>query len=125
MPMSAAPSISSSATWRGEPWCNRSCTFGCAAAKSLTAGTLQVVGVLQQALDDRQHRPSGRGQPGQPLAGAVEELDSEFVLEFADLAADAGLRRVQDLGHQSEIEALADGFAHRAQLLEVHRRIIC
>jgi hypothetical protein len=31
---------------------------------------------------------------------------------------------VQDEGDFGEVEALADGFAHGAQLLEVHRAII-
>ena len=46
---------------------------------------------LQQALDDRQHRPSpGGGQLGEPLAGAHEEVDAQFFFEFADLAAQPG-----------------------------------
>ena len=64
----------------------------------------------------------GGGQPGQALAGAHEDLDAELVLELADLAADARLRGVQRLRDLGQVEAVANGFAHRAQLLEVHAR---
>jgi hypothetical protein len=88
------------------------------------AGALEVVRLDQQSLDDRQHHLAGWREPGEPLAGAHEDLDAEFLLQFADLPAHAGLRGVQDEGDFGEVEALADGFAHGAQLLEVHRAII-
>jgi len=51
-----------------------------------------------------------RGQAGQPLAGACEQNDAEFVFEFADLPADARLRGVQRMGCFGEVEAASDGF---------------
>jgi hypothetical protein len=88
--------------------------------REIFAGAPQVVGLQQQPLDDRQHRLAGRRQPGQALAGTLEQRDAELVLQLADLPADARLRGVQRLGHGSEVEALAHGLAHGAQLLEVH-----
>ena len=85
-------------------------------------GPPQVVGLLQQALDDRQHRRAGRRQPGQALAGAHEDGDAQLIVQLADLPADARLRGVQGLRDSGQVEAPADGFAHRAQLLEVHER---
>ena len=86
------------------------------------AGPLEVVGLLQEPLDDRQHPLPRRRQASQTLADPDEQFDAQLGLQLLDLAADAGLRGVQDLCHGCEIEALPDGFAHRAQLLEVHGR---
>ena len=84
------------------------------------AGAAQVLGLLKQALDDGQHGLARGRQAQQPPACAHEELHAELLLELADLAADAGLRGVQRLGHERQVEALADGLAYGAQLLEVH-----
>ena len=78
------------------------------------------VSIEQQSLDDGQHRFAGRREAGQALAGAHEDLDAQLVLQLADLPAHARLRGVQHLGHHRQVEALADGLAHRAELLEVH-----
>jgi hypothetical protein len=83
-------------------------------------GMPQVAALHQHALDDRQPMAAGFGQAGQALAGAHEELDAEFFLEFADLPAHAGLGGVERVSDFGQVEAAAHGFAHRAQLLEIH-----
>jgi hypothetical protein len=62
--------------------------------RKVVAGALQVVGLAQQAFDDGQHHLAGWRQAGQPLAGAHEQVDAEFMLQLADLAAHAWLRGV-------------------------------
>ena len=74
---------------------------------------------------DRQHRFAGRRELRQTLADPHEDLDAEFVLEFADLSADAGLGRVQHTRHLGQAEARARRLAHGAQLLEVHGCSAC
>ena len=83
-------------------------------------GLLEVFGLLQQALDHLQHRAARLGQLGDALAEAHENLHPELVFQFADLLGDAGLRGMQGGGGGCQVEPLANGFAHIAQLLEVH-----
>lgn len=85
---------------------------------------MQVATLDQHAFDDRQQRIARRREPGQALAGTNEKIDAEFVLEFADLTADAGLRGVEGDGSVGQIEAAAHGFAYGAQLLKIHGRRI-
>ena len=80
----------------------------------------QVLGARQNALDDGQRHGPGLGQRGQPLAGPHEQLEAQFLFQFANLAAHAGLRRVQRPRHFREIEAAARGLADGTQLLEIH-----
>jgi hypothetical protein len=86
----------------------------------LLARVLEVAALHEHALDDGQHMPAGLGEPREPLAGAHEELDAEFLLEFADLPAHAGLRGVKGVGDFGQVEAATNGLAYRAQLLKVH-----
>jgi hypothetical protein len=91
--------------------------------RELRAGAAQVLRVEQQTFDDGQHRAARRRQACEALAGAHEELDAQFVFEFADLAAHAGLRRGEFVGNFGEIEAAPHRLAHGAKRLEVHRII--
>jgi hypothetical protein len=88
--------------------------------RELGAHAAQVVGVQQQAFDDRQHRLARRRQAREALAHALENLHAQLVFQLADLAADARLARVQHRRHLGEVEARAGGLADGLQLLEVH-----
>jgi len=65
-------------------------------------------------------KPGGR-QTRQALTGAHEDLDAKLILQLTDLAAHAWLRRVQCFRDHGEVEALANSFPDRTQLLEVHK----
>ncbi|KAG1357556.1 hypothetical protein G6F61_014562 [Rhizopus arrhizus] len=80
-----------------------------------------VVGALQDLLHQRQDQLTGRRQTDQPLARAHEDVDTHLFFQLAYLAADAGLGRMQAFGNVGQVEVLAHGFAHRPQLLEIHR----
>ena len=82
--------------------------------------TAQVFGLQEQALDDRQQRGARWCQARQAFASAHEDLDTQLIFQLTDLAAYAGLRGVQRLGHFGQIETTARGFANRTQLLEIH-----
>ena len=84
-------------------------------------GLLQVLGFEQQALDHLQYSMARFGKLGDALAEAHENLHPEFVFKLADLLGNARLRGVQGGGGSRQVEPLAHGFAHIAQLLEVHR----
>ena len=98
--------------------CNRQ--GPCIVRREIACGVAQVVGISQQPLDDGQHLGAWFGQPSQTLTCPDEQLDAQLVFQFANLATDPGLRRVQNLGHLGQVEALTNGFAHRAQLLKIH-----
>ena len=91
------------------------------AVGELLGDALDVAGVDQHALDDRDQLPARLGQPEQALAAAHEQLDAELVLEILDVLADARLRGVQRIGDLGQVEVLRDRLADDAQLLEVHR----
>ncbi len=91
------------------------------AAGEFVAGLAQVLRLEQQALDDADDLAARRGQAGQPLAVALEDLHAELLLQLADLARHAGLRGVQRVGDLGQIELAAHRLADRSQLLEVHR----
>ena len=86
----------------------------------LLAEPLDVGRVDQHALDDLHHLLAGVGEAEQPLAAAHEQLDAEFVLQVADVLADARLRGVQRVRHLGQVEVAPHGLADDAQLLEVH-----
>ena len=86
----------------------------------VVAGTPQIVGLMQQALDDGHDIAAWLGQAGQAFAGAHKDVYAQLILELADLPADAGLRGVQRLRHLGQVEAAALGLADGAELLEVH-----
>ena len=90
--------------------------------REIVAGPAQVLGIDQQALDDRQDLRAWLSEPGEPLAGPHEQHDAKLFLQFADLPAHSRLRGVQRIGHLGEVEAPADGFSDGAQLLEIHGR---
>ncbi|GGY11881.1 hypothetical protein GCM10007386_47730 [Pseudoduganella dura] len=80
----------------------------------------QVFRFLQDAADDLHRAVAGACQGGEALAGTDEQFDTQFILEVLDLLAHAGLRRVQHGGHLGQVQVVAHGFAHEAQLLEIH-----
>jgi hypothetical protein len=96
-----------------------------AGLREIVGCALEVVGLLQQALDDRQHLLSGLRQPREALAYAHEQFDAQLLLQLADLAAHAGLRGVQRMCDLGQVEAAALGLADGAELLEVHARRFC
>ena len=63
---------------------------------------------------------AGRGHMGQVFAAAGENLHAQFILQQADLLADAGLRGVQALGGRRHIEIVVRHFPDVAQLLKLH-----
>jgi hypothetical protein len=85
-----------------------------AARDEILARAAQVFGLEQHALDDRQQRRPGRGQPGEALAGAGKDLHPEFLLQLANLPAHARLRGVQHGGDFRQVEAAAHGLADGA-----------
>ena len=89
-------------------------------APELVAQLLEVAGVGEDALGDRQDVTPRLGQAREALAAAHEDLYSELVLELEDLAAQARLRGVQGLCSLRQVELVAGHFADRAQLLELH-----
>ena len=56
------------------------------------------------------------------LAAALENLHAEFVLEQADLLADARLRGKQALGRGRYIQIVVRDFPDIAELLKLHYR---
>src|SRR5450830_1018010 len=91
-----------------------------ALALVLQAGLLQVLRFDQQAVDDLQDALARLRQARQPLAVTLEDDDTEFVLQLADLAAHARLRREQRIGHFGQVVVAARRLADGAQLLEIH-----
>ncbi|MDR6354763.1 hypothetical protein Q3H58_001434 [Pseudomonas psychrotolerans] len=63
---------------------------------------------------------TGRRHPGQVLAAASEHLDAQFVLEQADLLADAGLRGIETLGGGGNVQIVVGDFPDVSQLLQFH-----
>src|SRR6185369_162673 len=78
------------------------------------------LGVEQDALDDLGQFLARLGQAEQALAAADEDLDAELVLKVLDVLADAGLRGIERAGDFGQVEILAHGFAHDAELLKIH-----
>ncbi len=64
---------------------------------------------------------SSRCHPRQMLATAGEHLDAEFILQQANLLADAGLRGEQTLGSCRNVEVMVRHFPDVTQLLKLHR----
>ncbi|MNZ39681.1 hypothetical protein D3C78_571790 [compost metagenome] len=64
---------------------------------------------------------AGRGHAGQVLAAAGEHFNAQFVLEQADLLADARLGRIQTLRCRGDVEVVVRHFPDVAQLLKLHR----
>jgi len=83
-------------------------------------GAAQVFGLQQQTVHDRQDGLARRGQPGQTLAGADEDIHAQLVFQFADLAADTWLRGVEHMRHLGQVVAIAGGLTHGPQLLKIH-----
>ena len=76
---------------------------------------------LRGALDDLR---AGVGGPHQRPALALEQLETEFVLELFELFADAGLGGVQHARRLCDVEIVL-GYGHEvAQLYEFHRGLV-
>src|SRR5690606_9908345 len=78
------------------------------------------LGLLENVAGNAQDHLPGRGDMGQVLAAAGEHFNAKFVLEHADLLADAGLRGIQRLRGGGDIEIVAGHFPDVAELLELH-----
>src|ERR1039457_414916 len=81
---------------------------------------LQVVDLVQRALDDVEHHLPRFGDRGHALAAAHEDVEAEPVLELADLLRHPRLRGMQGVGGFGQVEPAAHRLAHIAQLLEIH-----
>src|SRR5450830_18348 len=81
----------------------------------------QIFRFQQETFDDVQDALARLGQTDQTLAVALENFDAEFFFQLANLATYAGLRREQNIGDFSQVEAATCGFADGTQLLEIHR----
>src|ERR1700690_2376123 len=79
---------------------------------------LQVVGLLQHALDDAENRLARLGERSDAFAAAHENVEAELVLEFADLFRHSRLRGMQSVSSLGEVEPAAHRLAHVAQLLK-------
>ncbi len=84
------------------------------------ASLTQVFCLLQRSFNNLQNPFAGIGQDNQALAVTDEDIDPQFLFQFANLAAYPWLLIKQRARHFSQIEAAAAGFADRAQLLEIH-----
>ena len=82
---------------------------------------LEIVGLVQQIVDDGHHLLASLGDADQSLATAHEDLDAQLGLQLLDLLADARLRGKQHIGHLGEIEIVLYCRAHIFELLEIHR----
>ena len=80
----------------------------------------QVAAAQQDAFNDGQYVATRVRQAGQSLACAHKEFNAEFLLQFANLPANARLRGVQLIGHFGEVEAATHRRPHGAQLLKIH-----
>ena len=90
------------------------------AAGELVGDAAQVLRVDQDAVDHLHQFLARLGQAEQALAATDEDFDPQFVFKGPDVLADARLRGVERVRHLGQIEVLTHGFAHDAQLLEVH-----
>src|ERR1019366_6784296 len=81
---------------------------------------LQVVDLLQHALDDAEHHLPRFGDRGHALAAAHEDVEAELVLELADLLRHPRLRGMQGVGGLGQVEPAAHRLAYIAQVLEIH-----
>ena len=81
---------------------------------------LDVVHVLQDALDDVQHRAAGGGDVAQVLAAAHEDLGAQLFFQQFQLLADTRLAGEQLLGRGRDVQIVADDFVDVAQLAEFH-----
>jgi hypothetical protein len=86
----------------------------------LLADAPDVLRVAQHAFGNRDHRPPRLGDRQQALAAALENDDSEFVLEQLDLLGNPGLRGMQRFRRLGNVEATARDFDEIAELLELH-----
>jgi len=84
---------------------------------------LHVGDLAQRPPGGRDHDLARRRQRGQPLALAHEHPQPEFVLELANLLADAGLRGEQRQRGLGDIETMVDHGAQVFELLEIHRAL--
>jgi hypothetical protein len=75
---------------------------------------------LAGGLED--HLPCG-GDVGEVLATAGEDLHAEFILEEADLLADAGLRGIQGLRRGGHVEVVVRDLPDVAQAAAVSWRL--
>ena len=80
-----------------------------ARSTALRAAGLGHLGLVQHSPGLLEHRGARIGQRNAPLR-AVEEPDSELLLELADLLADGWLCHVQPLGGPAKMEFLSDGY---------------
>ncbi len=92
----------------------------CAVVRELRAGALQVRGLGEDALGDRQHRAPGLGDRGEALAVAHEDLHPQLAFEVLDLARDPGLRGMQRFGGGRDAQVAPGDFGEVAKLLELH-----
>ena len=87
----------------------------------------EFLGDLLDALDLAQDLAGGMDDPlprrrhtGQVLAAASEHLDAQFVLQQADLLADARLRSIEALRRGGDVEVVVRNLPDIAQLLKLH-----
>ncbi|EXI75276.1 MAG: hypothetical protein AW07_01177 [Candidatus Accumulibacter sp. SK-11] len=84
------------------------------------ADATDVLCVAQHAPGHLEDCPARLGDRRQPLATALEDAHSEFVLEQPDLLRDSRLRGVERLGGLGHVEAAALDFDDVTQLLQLH-----
>jgi hypothetical protein len=83
-------------------------------SSELIACPTQIFGLQQQTLDHGYDRLARSSQTLQSFAGPHKDLNPEFFLEFPDLAAYAGLRRVERLRHRRQVKVATNRFANVA-----------
>ena len=75
------------------------------------ARALQVGGLGEHALGDREHRLARLGDRGDALAVAHEDLHAELLFQALDLLRDPGLRGMQRLGGGRDVQSAARDLA--------------
>jgi len=79
-----------------------------------------VVRFAQNLARPRDNFAAGRGDRGQALALAREQLHAELRLELLQLLADTGLARVETLGGRGDVEPAIDDADQVLELLQSH-----